>query len=1156
MLLDPIYHAPMKKDPWTSDWLMVEKSHYPDPESALVAAEAMIGEVVAAAEQERGQGAGDLILDFSNFGLTSLPPSLIALGDRLVGLHLGNGVIVQNGGNLIQELPDNFSKLSQLKYLNLNKIGLTVLPTDFSKLVHLRSLDLGWNRLELLPNDFCRLVQLQMLEISGNQLTALPDDFPKLVKLKNLSLCFNNFTAIPNISSGNVPLELLNLSGIPLTTLPAWVTKLINLRFLGLHGCELTSLPNDFSRLSRLEVLQVAANQLSALPKEFSNLDRLRVLDLSVNQLTELPMGFSKLSQLRQLFLAGNPLDSNLLAAAEEGIPALFRYLDAEKTDLPEGKLLLIGPPEVGKSSLMAALRDEPNYEGKRPQTHPLDRKDVRLGAARFNAWDFGGQLHYRATQQLFYSRGVYLAMWDPRHRDRTWRDLVQQLELVTAQVPTSDAKVFIVASHKDDCEAGSLDPAEEAAIRALLKDALPEDERVAFHHVNTIGDRKGIEELKACLIQETVDSGFVTLKIEKHWAALFQEVTGTKDTPGWPELYLTWEEYVDRVQKHEGLTEEDARNFATRMYHMGRWAYYKEGGALGKLVVLRPDWVTRAAAEILNAEVTKKEYGVIRYDDFCQIVAADSMDGKAPYPAETHDPLLQMLIQAGFCWIDRDAQKEWATPSPETRITFPQLLQEDPPEALRQGWAMGNLWTVGYQFLDMGGSPLDLVGELGLNWRLTTRLREMDLEDSVPRPDADRFHAWRYGVYRNLGEGREVKATFDPEVRGGPRTQLTLTYRGGIPTEWEPFVRQVLIELKNKLAREASIRRFVSCAPACSGKGACFGTKFFNLKAIQANAESNANVYCDQCDSVIESRPLIKRQPPDLDDRTKVFIERIKLEHFEYKEYARAVIHQLHKNLQLADLRIESRLDGIVKMLDASDRKIADLSKQAKATYDKLNSHLPVLAEQIEALARFLNDAGNDGPRLVKLRRMPWRFPGNLMIATMEYQVVLFCEHHRMAVPTLEAILPTGNVRNRLPGCYQLHLTREWVRTARPYLTILTRIAHTVVTGAANFDPDLQQGAIQNTELGTILATINDPGQGVDLNTIAREKIMEATGPKLRMLHAFLEDSGARGDGFGGLHKVRIIKSGSERGRVRWVHWSALNFVDPKTGERWYERW
>ncbi|MCP5541746.1 MAG: hypothetical protein H7A52_16510 [Akkermansiaceae bacterium] len=1020
--------------------------------AAHAGAEKRIAAVVADAEAARGPGAGDLVIDLSNFGLHGLPPALVALGDRVGALHLGNGY-GNIMGNRFDAPPRELTRLTGLRVVNLRRVGLASLPEDFSRLAQLQYLDLAANQLASLPEDFSRLAQLQSLDLKGNQLASLPGDFSRLAQLQSLVL---------------------------------W-------------GNRLASLPEDFSRLAQLQFLD----------------------------------------------LGGNPLDRALLAAADSGIEALFRYLDAEKTALPEGKLLLIGPPEVGKSSLLAALRGEPNYQGDRPQTHPLERKDLRLGKARFNAWDFGGQTHYRATQQLFYSHGVYLALWDPRHRERTWRELVQQLELVTTQVAPSDAKVFIVASHQDDCEAATLDPAEIERLRSLLREALPDEAAVAFHHLNTIGDREGVEALKRCVIREAVESGFVTLTMEKRWAPLFTEATGGADDPGWPELYLDWEDYAARVRRHPGLTDDDARQFASRMYHMGRWAYYREEGTLANLVVLRPEWVTRAAAEILNAEVTKHEYGVIRYEDFCRIVARDSMDGKAPYPPETHEPLLQLLIQAGFCWVDHDP---WTPPNPGMRITFPERLNEDPPDNLPTGWTHGNVWTVGYQFIDGGGNPIDLVEEIGLNWRFTSRLRDTDIEDELPTPNRERFKAWRHGVYRDLGEGREVKATFDPEVRGGPRTRLTLSYRGGFPTQWEILVRHLLIELKNKLAQKARIRRFISCAPACKGGEACFGREFFKFNTVEVNARTGTPLHCDLCDKEIESGPLLLASPPNLDERLEDIA-------FQLRDARSSLTGEIRESGQSLTLQVQRTERHLLEKLSAIDGKIDDLSGQAKAIYDELQKELPALGEQVEAIARYLNDGERNGPRLVRVREMPWAFPGNLKIATVLYEAVLVCEHYRLPVPVLETMLHPSKRGKDLPGRYSVRRTRKWLKTFGPYLGLVTRLAHTAMTGVANVYPDLHKGAVQDTELGMILAAGGGGGSGsVTEAPFTVKNLREATGPKLQQLHAFLQDSGAAADGYGGLHKVRIAKKGELRGRIRWVHWSAVKYVDPVTEKRWYE--
>ena len=165
-------------------------------------------------------------------------------------------------------------------------------------------------------------------------------------------------------------------------------------------------------RASRLRVnrLELAELGLTELPQSLGQLTQLKSLDLRRNQLTVLPDSLGQLTHLQVLLLYDNPLDLELTAAYKEGLKTVQQYLRAKSRPqvvLNEGKLILVGEGEVGKSCLLSALREDKWIE-KRPTTHGIEIKPVKVTnpdtgtEITLNGWDFGGQRVYRPTHQLF----------------------------------------------------------------------------------------------------------------------------------------------------------------------------------------------------------------------------------------------------------------------------------------------------------------------------------------------------------------------------------------------------------------------------------------------------------------------------------------------------------------------------------------------------------------------------------------------------------------------------------------------------------------------------------------------------------------------------------------------------------------------------------
>ena len=156
--------------------------------------------------------------------------------------------------------------------------------------------------------------------------------------------------------------------------------------------------------------LDLSRYQLTRLPEWLGKLSGLQSLYLSGNQLTSLPAGIRELRALTHLFLHDNPalgLPLEVLGPTFDGIrggalekPAAaildyyFRARDSARP-LNEGKVILVGRGEVGKTSLVNRLTKNQFNEGEdKTQGIQISQWEVRAGAddVRLNVWDFGGQ--------------------------------------------------------------------------------------------------------------------------------------------------------------------------------------------------------------------------------------------------------------------------------------------------------------------------------------------------------------------------------------------------------------------------------------------------------------------------------------------------------------------------------------------------------------------------------------------------------------------------------------------------------------------------------------------------------------------------------------------------------------------------------------------
>lgn len=186
-----------------------------------------------------------------------------------------------------------------LEELNADGNMLEELPDNFTKLVNLKILSLAENQLESLPRDFGRLNALRELELRRNKIQELPASVAECVHLRRLSICGNKVQELPDIFRSMPHLVRLDVSSNQLTELPDSVVVCAELKQLFAARNRLVLLPDQIGNLSDLVQLEVAGNRLTALPDSVAQLVNLSDLDLNDNNITALPEGFQQLEKLR-----------------------------------------------------------------------------------------------------------------------------------------------------------------------------------------------------------------------------------------------------------------------------------------------------------------------------------------------------------------------------------------------------------------------------------------------------------------------------------------------------------------------------------------------------------------------------------------------------------------------------------------------------------------------------------------------------------------------------------------------------------------------------------------------------------------------------------------------------------------------------------------
>lgn len=654
-------------------------------------------------------------------------------------------------------------------------------------------------------------------DFSGARLTELPDWIGDLTDLTELNFNDNQLTQLPNSIGNLTNLTVLSLRGNRIHQLPDSIGNLNRLTVLDLDNNALTKLPDSIGNLTELTELHLSENQLNQLPDSIGNLTELNLLDLRANQLALLPSAMANLleSSRPTLLLDWNPLADPLLELAQRGHRELAAYLRSlgDAVTQYEAKVLLVGEGNVGKSSLVAALKGEGFIDG-RPTTHGIEISAIPFRHPRLDVnmtlrmWDFGGQEVYRVSHQFFFSkRALYLVVWHARQGQE--QDEVEDwLRRVRLRVG-DEASALIVATHAAERRPDIDYPQLDQLFPGML---------VGHFDIDS-SNRLGIEELREAIAQHASLLPQMGQRISPRWIAAREAVL----EHGTTQPQIPYQEFK-HICAMRGVIGEETSTLAKLMHDLGLIIYYDEDDGLKDVVVLNPDWLTRAISYVLDDKTTADAGGILDHRRL-KTLWHDRKDG---YPVECHRYFLRLMEKFDVSYrldgVDRSLVAQLV---PHKRPVLP--------------WAFGDTLAAGFRRLALTCELSDDAPGL-ISW-LTVRHHR----------DTTGKH-WRHGLFL-----RHAIKTYQSEALLELRDSKSLDVEVRAPSP-----DMYLNELRASIERLISdrwpglrYRLWVPCSNPTTNGQQCRGR--FPLDALQMFRENGlAGAPCYECGNLQDISELL----------------------------------------------------------------------------------------------------------------------------------------------------------------------------------------------------------------------------------------------------------------------------------------------------------
>lgn len=596
------------------------------------------------------------VLNLASNYLRNIKP-LVRL-ENLTELYLGS--------NRVWKL-DSLGKLFKLKILYLNDNEIYDI-NPLKSLWKLEILNLRFNQINQLQ-PLKNLRNLKYLLLRSNKIEGI-EFLSGLRNLTRLELDKNNISDIesfPHLKR----LKYLNLADNRLKIIPE-INKLSTLEELNLNNNKIFKLDN-LSNLKDLIRLEISSNLIESI-EPLVSLKNLEYIDLKNNRINELSLkfliNFDKKVDMGHHFsenlqLYNNPIQTPPIEIVQQGRQAMLDWYNANKKKLAEIKVILIGDPKSGKTSLLKKLKYD-DFNENEPQTDGINIEDVvfaecktfeeykTLNRLTAHFWDFGGQEIMNATHQFFLTnRSIYVLVLDARKDSHVSTQVRQWVKRI--QNTSGKSSIIVVANQID------VNPGFGFENERELQEEFPE---IKYFIKASCKEGTEIATIKEKLAELIPQAELFDTEIDERWINIKEKLQ--------QELDAKEEKYLDEKRFNEICGEftldvvKQRLNAIQFLHDLGILLHFKEIDS-HTYFVLDPYWITYGVYQILTSKKAGELNGLIPMSELDYIINIEEDKKESYHPAKlerikylNNDRhfLVEVLNQFKLCFYQPDKKK------------------------------------------------------------------------------------------------------------------------------------------------------------------------------------------------------------------------------------------------------------------------------------------------------------------------------------------------------------------------------------------------------------------------------------------------------------------------------------------------------------------